>query len=328
MDRKIVLVVRPTRLAELVARFNTVAQAKFYIEHLGADFTDYQKEDETYRNALVHAQEQLISIARLQTINREFLPNFLFGPDDVIVTIGQDGLVANTLKYLSGQQVIGVNPDPARWDGKLLPFEVKDIRHIVPEVLTGKRPTKVVTMAKAELNNTQTLFAVNDFFIGPKTHTSARYIIQSGKVTETQSSSGVIVSTGFGSSGWLKSVLTGAASISQSVGSGLMQQSAQLLLPVEKQKRATARPQLNITSEFPWNADYLCFTVREPFPTRTTGASLVFGHINSSTPLLLTSQMAENGVIFSDGIEKDFLEFNSGTTARITIAERNGVLVV
>ena len=38
--------------------------------------------------------------------------------------------------------------------------------------------------------------------------------------------------------------------------------------------------------------------------------------------------MAENGVIFSDGIEKDFLEFNSGTQAVIGIAERKGVLVV
>jgi hypothetical protein len=84
---------------------------------------------------------------------------------------------------------------------------------------------------------------------------------------------------------------------------------------------------LTVRSEFAWDANYLCFTVREPFPTRTTGASLVFGRVTAETPLILESQMAENGVIFSDGIEKDFLEFNSGTRAQIGLAERQGVLV-
>ncbi len=38
--------------------------------------------------------------------------------------------------------------------------------------------------------------------------------------------------------------------------------------------------------------------------------------------------MAENGVIFSDGIESDFLQFNSGSIAAIQPANRKGVLVV
>jgi len=79
--------------------------------------------------------------------------------------------------------------------------------------------------------------------------------------------------------------------------------------------------------DFPWDAEHLFFTVREPFPTRTTGASLVFGQVTSQAPLFIESQMAENGVIFSDGIEKDFLEFSSGTQAIIGLAERKGVLV-
>ena len=66
-------------------------------------------------------------------------------------------------------------------------------------------------MAKASLNNGQTLYGVNDLFIGPKTHSSARYLIRSGEASEAQSSSGVIVSTGMGSTGWLKSLLTGSA---------------------------------------------------------------------------------------------------------------------
>src|SRR5262245_17398120 len=156
-DHKIILVTRPTRLAELVLRFNTVSQARFYIEHQGADFTDYLREDTNYQVALAAAQDVLGRYGRVQTVARAFLPNFVFGPNDTIVTLGQDGLVANTLKYLDEQPVVGVNPDPERWDGKLLPFTVQDLPKLLPEVLARRRPTKSVTMAKATLNNGQTL---------------------------------------------------------------------------------------------------------------------------------------------------------------------------
>lgn len=328
-DNKIVLVTRPTRLAELVVRFNTVSQAQFYIEHQGADFKDYLLEDQTYHHALVEAQTALGQVGRVQVIDRGFLPNFVFGPEDTIVTLGQDGLVANTLKYLDGQPVVGVNPDPGRWDGKLLPFKVGDLKKTVPEVFHQGRPKKSVTMAKASLNNGQTMYAVNDLFIGPKSHGSARYQIRCGEISETQSSSGVIVSTGMGSTGWLKSLLTGAATITQSAGSVLIQRLlSDKLAETDRHSKPGSRVRLNVRTEFAWDADYLYFTVREPFPSRTTGATLVFGRVTPETPLQLESQMAENGVIFSDGIEKDFLEFNSGAQASISLAERKGVLVV
>ena len=294
-DKKIILVTRPTRLAELVIRFNTVSQARFYVEHQGADFSDYQREDETYHHALSQTREILDQAGRVQMVDRSFLPNFVFAPGDTVVTLGQDGLVANTLKYLDGQPVVGVNPDPERWDGRLLPFQVRDLARLMPEVLARRRRTHLVTMAKAALNNGQTLYAVNDLFIGPKTHTSARYIIRSGRTKEVQSSSGVIISTGMGASGWLKSLLTGAGAIAQAT--------------VPRGPKEPRRPGCyeSAVAGFQWESDYLYFTVREPFPTRTTRASLVFGRVTPETPLTLESQMAEHGVIFSDGLEKDFL---------------------
>jgi NAD kinase len=187
-ESKIVLVVRPTRLDDLVVRHNTIQQAQFYVEHLGADFSDYLAEHRRYHEA-VRATE-----------------DFIFGPDDTVVVLGQDGLVANTLKYIDGQHVVGVNPDPARWDGALLPFTIDDLPHVMPEELRRQRAVKTVTMAKAALNNGQTLHAVNDLFIGQRSHVSARYKIAVAGREEQHSSSGIIVSTGLGSTGWLKSV--------------------------------------------------------------------------------------------------------------------------
>src|SRR5712672_1258689 len=176
-DRKIILVVRETRLDELTARFNTVQQARFYVEHLGSDFGDYLAEQRQLHAATREVETSLRACVRVQRLDRRYLGNFIFGTDDIVVVLGQDGLVANTLKYLHGQHVIGVNPDPKRWDGVLLAFGPGDLSGIIPEEVAGRRPVRRVTMAKASLNTGAVLYAVNDLFVGPRSHVSARYTL-------------------------------------------------------------------------------------------------------------------------------------------------------
>ena len=306
-ENKIVLVTRKTRLEELIARFNTLNQAKFYIEHLGADFSDYEIEHKNYKMAIEQSEAQLRNLGLIQVLDRVFLPNFVFGKRDIVLVLGQDGLVANTLKYLNGQPVVAINPDPQRWEGVLLPFGVKDVDKVVLDVFQRKRKCREITMAMAVLNTGQRLYGVNDLFIGPKTHISIRYLIRMGKKEEQHSSSGIIVSTGLGSTGWLKSILTGANGVSAALGRPL---------DVHKIK------------DFNWDSNYLFFSVREPWPSKFSQATLVFGRITQHEPVSLISQMPERGVIFSDGIEDDFLEFNSGTKANICVADKKGYLVI
>jgi hypothetical protein len=189
-------------------------------------------------------------------------------------------------------------------------------------VLRGQRQVREVTLAKAELNDGQSLYGVNDLFIGRRTHVSARYQIELNGITEQQSSSGIIVSTGMGSTGWLKSVLAGAA--------GIVSHAAQLQAagPALAAAELGDYTPVNAGRRLAWDHPELYFTVREPFPSRTTTADLVFGSIRSSMPLRITSQMPEEGVIFSDGVENDYLEFNSGVEAVIGLAEKRGRLVV
>src|SRR5207244_2022046 len=155
---------------------------------------------------------------RYQIIDRSFLPNFIFGPSDIVVALGQDGLVANTMKYLDGHPLVGLNPDAKRYDGILLPFVPGDLPALLRDVAAEKRPHRTVTMAKATLTNGQVLHAVNDLFIGARTHTSAIYQIAAGDRTETQSSSGLIVATGLGSTAWFKSIVTGSLAIAGAFG--------------------------------------------------------------------------------------------------------------
>lgn len=306
-QQRIVLVTRRTRLEDLVARLNTVEQARFYVEHMGADFADYETEHARHQRAVAAAEAALRRHGRVQRLDRSLLSNFLFPPDCLAVVVGQDGLVANTLKYLDGQPVIGVNPDPERWDGVLLPFGVEDLGAVVPEVQQGRRPTRAVTMARVTLADGQRLDAVNDLFIGPRSHVSARYRIALESRDEVHSSSGVIVSTGMGSTGWFRSLVTGAIAMSEPASSEELRQLQQ--------------------AGFPWESQYLYFTVREPFPSRSSRAELVFGRIEAGQALNLTSAMPDYGVIFSDGVESDFLEFNSGMHATVGLSPRSGTLV-
>jgi NAD kinase len=321
-ENKVVLIVRETRLDELKARFNTVSQARFYIESQGGDFEDYVGEDSTYRMEVAKAEKAISRLARLQVIRRSLLPNFIFGPQDLVVALGQDGLVANTLKYLHGQPLIGVNPDARRYDGQLLPFTVGDLDKIIPEVFRGGRPRKPVTMAVATLNNGQRLYAVNDLFVGPKSHGSARYTIRHGNESEIHSSSGVIISTGMGSTGWFSSLIAGAEGVSSALHSKFKLANSSGVISEEPGPPRKAKK-----LRFPWDANHLFFTVREPFPSKTTGTEIVFGKVSAESPLTLESHMPERGVIFSDGVEADFLEFNSGARAVIQVADRKGNLV-
>lgn len=310
-ERKIILVTRETRVDNLIARFNTTSQAKFYVEHQGDDYGDYQLEHDSYYEAIERVSIIISQFGRLHKIHRNFLPNYTFGKDDIVVVLGQDGLVANTLKYLNNHPLIGVNPDPKRYDGVLLPFVVEDLNCIIPEVLKNKRQCREITIASATLNTGEAMYAVNDFFIGPKTHTSARYIIEINNLTEEQSSSGIIISTGLGSTGWFKSLIAGALGMSSEITGNNLKNNYYYNIDLQN---------------FVWESNYLYFTVREPFPSTTTSTNLVFGKITNHQPLLITSRMSENGVIFSDGIEKDYLEFNSGTEATIKLADKKGFL--
>lgn len=307
-NRKIIIVTRKTRLENLIVRYNTMEQAKFVIEHSGDDFSYYLNEDSLYKKAVNEAVSAAENIGRVQVLDREYVSNFIFGKDDIIIAIGQDGLVANTLKYLKNQPLIGVNPDPKSYDGVLLPFSTKDIHAVLSDLLNKKIRTKEITMAEVSLNDGQSLLAVNDLFIGQKTHMSARYTLEYDSRKEQQSSSGIIISTGLGSTGWLKSILQGASKIA-GVCSG-------------------RNVELHQAEQFKWNSDFLYYTVREPYPSSSTQADMVFGKINKGTSFKIRSMMPENGVIFSDGIESDYLEFNSGIEASVSVSDNKGILVV
>jgi hypothetical protein len=76
-----------------------------------------------------------------------------------------------------------------------------------------------------------------------------------------------------------------------------------------------------------WDENRLVFVVREPFLSKHSQVSIAAGVIAAQQSLTLESHMPFNGVIFSDGIETDFLKFNSGCQVRITLAGKKANMV-
>jgi hypothetical protein len=321
----IAIVSTQTRLKGLLARWGTRSSAKFRLNQAQAiqrfavagtsmelseedqvgDFDEYEQEDISYRDALQRIRHEVDIGFPIVMVPREYLPNFDFLNCCAVIVVGPDGLVANTAKYVGALPILGVNPDPQRFDGVLLPIELRQTRSILQRTLKDASSIREVTMGEVELNDGQKLLAFNDFFIGCRSHVSARYTLQTEQGCEPQSSSGVIVATGAGSTGWLSSVFNMARGVTELSGGTVG--SAQTMN---------------------WEDRRLAWIVREPFTSRYSRADMIAGILEEEHRLQLESMMPENGIIFSDGIESDGLDFNSGSIATVRVAQRRARLVV
>lgn len=282
MRQRLVILTRPSAKRALVERYGSEGQTRFAMAQSARGSGDFEKavvEDTAQSRAVTAIRKALPDDVKLAEIDRGMVAQFLFEPHDLIVAVGQDGLVANVGKYLDGQPVAGVNPDPATIEGALLPFTADMFIHALPELLRDHRPVREATLAAVQTSDRQSLRGLNDIFVGVPSHQSARYRISHAGREEMQSSSGLIVSTGTGSTGWLRSLIG---------------------------DKATFDPA----------ADKLHFVVREAWPGRGFAATVIEGEVTRDHPLIIESRM--DGVIFADGIEGDPLRFDAGVTATIT----------
>lgn len=277
-----VFVIRETDYETLVRRRATREQARFFLRTRGQRLEDVDAEHARFGEVLRAARLAVPEEWRQATVRRADLDRFLFAPDDVIVAVGQDGLVANVAKYLDDQPVLGVNPAPDRYDGVLVRLGVERLAKLLPASRDGHATIERRTMVEVVLDGGERLRALNEVFIGHRSHQSARYELATGRQREAQSSSGIIVASGTGATGWARSIM-------ESTGSRLA---------LDPQERAVG------------------YFVREPFPSVATGTSLRAGKLDGAT-LSVVSRMNDGGTIFADGMEQDHIAFDYGCTARV-----------
>jgi hypothetical protein len=291
---RIVVVARSTEYTALLARHGTREQARFFLQSRGRSIDEIEARDAAQAGALVAITSAIPADWRRARVERSDLDRFLFEPGDIVVTVGPSGLVANVAKYLDGQPVIGVNPDPAR-DGALLARHLPtDAGELIRAAGAGRALTDERTMVEAVLDDGQRVLALNEVFLGHRSHQSARYLIRCPGGSEHQSSSGIVVTTGTGATGWGRSIS--------------LERHTSLRLPLPDEPR-------------------LCFFVREAWPSPTFGVSVTEGVLDAGERLEIVSELDEGGVIFGDGIESDRVDFGWGVQATIRVARERLRLV-
>src|ERR1700712_3949149 len=248
-----VLVFRRTELDELLARHGTRGQAAFFLRTRGRDLDEVEQRHQAQQAALAEVAAAVPTDWRRGRLEREDVSRFLFAPDDVVLVVGQDGLVANTAKYLDGQLVIGANPDPARNPGVLVPHAPPAIRDLLPDVVGGRRPFELRTMVQAATDDGLRLRALNEIYVGSATHQTARYQLRApGRPAEQQASSGLLIGTGTGATGWCRSAW--------------LERRSDLILPTPTE-------------------DGLAWFVREAWPSPATGTACTEGRCETGQTL-------------------------------------------
>ncbi|PUB28617.1 NAD kinase [Promicromonospora sp. AC04] len=292
-----VLVHRRTELDELLDRHATRGQAEFFLRTRGRTLAEVEARHEAAASARRAVAASVPSDWALAEVERADLDRFLFAPEDVVLVVGQDGLVANAAKYLDQQLVVGVNPEPGANLGVLVRHEVESVAEIIDNLAAPQGGANQasfaallcdeLTMVHARLDDGQELRAVNELFLGHPSHQSARYTLAVDGGSERQSSSGLIVSTGTGATGW-------CASIAHDRGG-----------------RRLPEP----------TDPALAWFVREAWPSPITGVTMTEGVLDDDRELVVTVQ-SDRLVVFGDGMEADRLEVSWGQEVRIGVAER------
>ncbi|MEU6506233.1 hypothetical protein [Streptomyces sp. NPDC046942] len=291
-----VLVHRTTEYEELVARHGTHGQAAFFLASRGRDIEEVAARHRRARAALAEVTLAVPLTWRQARVERGDLDRFLFAPEDVVVVIGQDGLVANAAKYLTGQPVIGIDTDPGRNPGVLVRHRPGDAARVLASAGGSGSSVDELTMVEAVADDTQRLLALNEIFLGTAGHQTARYRLgleDDGGVVEAQASSGVLVGTGTGATGWLRSVW--------------QERGSRIALPSPTEDR-------------------LVWFVREAWPSPATGTSLVAGELAAPAALTVTVE-SDRLIAFGDGIETDALQLTWGQTIRVGVCEQRLRLV-
>ncbi|MDT4989016.1 MAG: hypothetical protein QOI74_3110 [Micromonosporaceae bacterium] len=294
---RVILVHRRTELDDAVARHGTHGQAAFFLSSRGRSIDELEARHTRTRSALAAVCAAIPSDWRRGRVERADLSRFLFEPRDIVVVVGQDGLVANVAKYLDAQPVIGINPEPDRNAGVLVCHTPDDAGALIRTATQSSADIEARTMVAAATDDGQRLLAVNEIFVGHTSHQTARYTLAlpDGRA-ERQASSGVIVSTGTGATGWCRSVW--------------QERRSKIVLPGPTEPR-------------------LAWFVREAWPSPATGTSLVEGVVakNARQATLTVEVESDRLVVFGDGIESDALTLSWGQRLRLRLAEQRLRLV-
>jgi len=301
--RDVFLIYDETRLDSVKSTWGTIGQAKYLAASNCVSLDEYVADSKSVNESL----DVIISVLNssddvaLHKVKKDLISSVGFASGGLCIVVGQDGLVVNVAKYARGLPIIGINSNPERNDGILVPFTHESFMKDLDRLLNSDFDIVSAPFVSMKMDDGQAMLALNEFFVGRHDQKSAEYLIRIGsKKYEHQSSSGVLIAGPVGATGWMSSVFNMIA--------GASNQDVKRWEPEKSQKE-------------------MCFAVREPFKSRHSGASMCLGVLRDGMEIKIESHMPSGGVIFSDGMVNDSIPFCSGKAAKFTVSEESAHLV-
>jgi len=185
-----------------------------------------------------------------------------FKDKDLIITIGGDGTFIAASSFTKNQKILGINSEPEQSEGFLTSIKENELEKL-KEILDGKY--KIIKRQRIQVKRNNILLpklALNDVYLGSSSqfHTS-RYIINYKENKEEQRSSGILISTGSGSTAWYKS--------------------------------AGGNP-------FSFEEEKLKFLIREPYSGNLYKPTILNGEINENESLKIQGKRNNGGILALD----------------------------
>jgi NAD kinase len=207
-----------------------------------------------------------------------------FKGKDLIISVGGDGTVLNTSHYTLDETPVLIVKSTKGSTGELCEIDADNFENALEKILTGNFKIEKWTRAEGCFGKRK-IFALNEIYVGTRFNPSmARYELAHKDKSELQMSSGVVVTTGTGSTGWYANI------------------------PV-------------IGKAFPKDAKELRFCVREPKVAATY--AMLHGVLLPGEILRIRSKMNIDGCISFDGdVGKRLYPFRIGDVLEVQISDK------
>ncbi|VDO56747.1 unnamed protein product [Haemonchus placei] len=310
--------------------FKSTTQLLQYLRSKGHDVDDMIKSDAKQKAAAAEILARLEEAHIMtQVVSRQTLPTAVQWAD-LVVSAGGDGTFLTAAAAVTDKTpVIGINTDPVGSEGHLCIGGKNPPHDLIERIVNGKfkyanrsRIRVTVLNRKPEAKNGCTL-ALNEVFVGEdeaaKVSTYAISIDDQPMVK--QKSSGLIVSTGTGSTSWYY----GMNRVEDQGVAAILEAAQGMGVEIKANMRELAgeiAKKLNDKIAFEPNHPNFAFSIREPIFNATFKRTPVRGFARR---IRLKSKCSK-GFLVLDGATK--IPFNSGTEVLLEINEADSLRTI
>ncbi len=254
---------------------------------------EYKKEGVDYEYILQSHERQLQSRA----LAKEIFPNALIIQKDnltkenikkvdITIALGGDNHFQYVSHFIENELILGVNSDFLSSEGVLLSGTTNNLELISNRCNNDDYIIEKWTRINVIINKKQVTRATCDIFVGEaERHLTSRNIIFYNGLTRQQKSSGILITTGSGSTGWYNS----------------------------------ASRFIDEEPIFDPKSKYAKFIVTEPYKGSLTDYSLIKGKIDNDKILKINSLNSNNGRVIADSLE--IFNFNRGNFLEVEISD-------